>query len=312
MNKKLRVALVLPLVGLLITWKLFLIAEYVDLGVDYNTPGIRWSVYLYLGGIAVVALMSSVAFHISDALHASGVSIARAVYRFNGLAVVLSMVAGAVFAIGTFFSSFGNIGRLGSNQLIEVYLPIILVTAVVVYVLLQATVFRKSQSEPGAPADPRRKALGLAWSLPIIGTALALIIGLIAYGDSREIEAWTWLVIQGVILASIALGTHFAVKARSITRVAVKERVVGAGALNLNFVLSVIFGAVVSIMGFTFGMDAVGRLGSWNYNLAQPVFEYTGITLEWSLRYMLPAILLMLVAEVGIYLTITLRNRKDA
>ena len=66
-------------------------------------------------------------------------------------------------------------------------LPIILVTIVVVYVLLQASVFRKSEREDNEPSDPRRRALGLAWSLPIIGTALSLIIGLIAYRSSREI-----------------------------------------------------------------------------------------------------------------------------
>jgi hypothetical protein len=152
----------------------------------------------------------------------------------------------------------------------------------------------------------------LAWSLPVIGTALALIIGLIAYGNNREIETWTWVVIQTVILASIVLGTHFAVKARSITRVAVKERVVGAGALNLNFVLSIVFGAAVAIMGFTYGLDAITRLGYWNYNGAQPSFIFYGVTLNWVLQYMLPAILLMLVAEAGIFLTITLRNRKEA
>lgn len=288
-----------------------MIAAYIDLPLRYDAPGIRWTVYLYLGGIAVVAIGSSIAFKISDALHAaSPTGVTRSIYRFNGLAVVLSMVAGAIFAIATFFSTFGSNGnRVGSNNLIEVYLPIILVTAVVVYVLLQATVFRKSEAEEGAPADPRKKALGLAWSLPIIGTALALIIGLIAYGSSREIETWVWVLIQVVILTSIVLGTNFAVKARSAVRVAAKERVVGAGAMNLNFVLSVVFSAIVAIMSFTYGLSAIDKLGNWNFAQVNPTYSSNLISLVWVLTDFVPALVLLLLAEAGIYLTITLRNR---
>mgnify|MGYP000004554484 FL=1 len=311
MNAKLRTALLLPLVGLMVTWSLYLTAAYIDLPNQYDSPGIRWTVYLYLAGIAVVAVASSVAFKISDALHAvTPTGITRSIYRFNGLAVVLSMVAGAIFAIGTFFSSFGmNFERTGANKLLEVYLPIILVTGVVVYVLLQATVFRKSEAEPGAPADPRKRALGLAWSLPIIGTALALIIGLIAYGSQREVETWVWVLIQAVILASIVLGTNFAVKARSAVRVAAKERVVGAGAMNLNFVLSVIFSAVVAIMSFTYGLMAISKLGNWSYGETRSEFTPEPVTFSWALTDFVPSLLLLLLAEAGIYLTVTLRNR---
>ena len=312
MNTKLRTALMLPLGGLTFTWVAFMTATYMDLGVEYLTPGVRWSVYVYLAGIVVVSLASSVAFGIADVENASGASgVARSVYRFTSLAVILSMAAGAFFALATFFSSFGNsFSRVGGSPMLETYLPIILVTLVVVYVLLRATVFRKSEAA-GSPSvsDPRKRALGLAWSLPIIGTALALIIGLIAYGNNRSIETWTWVVIQSVILVSIVLGTRFAVAARSATTVAAKSRVVGAGALNLNFVLSIVFGAVVVIMAFSYGLDAVTKLGSWNYNIAQPVFVYTGVTFGWVMESLLPSILLLAIAEVGIYLSIVLRNR---
>lgn len=315
MNSKLRIALLLPLVGLLATWTLFLTANYFELPTraDYNAPGLRWQVYLYLAGISVVALASSVAFKISDAQHVSNPSgITRSVYRFNGLAVVLSMVAGSIFAIGTFFASFGmSFDRVGANKLLEVYLPIILVTVVVVYVLLQATVFRKSENEESAPSDPRRRALGLAWSLPIIGTALALIIGLVAYGSSREIETWVWVVIQALILASIILGTNFAVKARSAVRVAARERVVGAGALNLNFVLSIVFSAVVGIMAFAYGSSAINKLSTGYYLDDNFVDQSKQIDVAWILQDLLPAFLLLVLAEAGIYLTITLRNRNE-
>ena len=48
MNSKLRIALLLPLVGLLATWSLFLTANYFELPTrgGYNDPGLRWEVYL--------------------------------------------------------------------------------------------------------------------------------------------------------------------------------------------------------------------------------------------------------------------------
>jgi hypothetical protein len=312
MNTKLRIALLLPLVGLLATWSMYLTAAYIDLPRTYESFDIQWTVYLYLGGIAVVALASSFAFTISDALHVvTPTGITRSVYRFNGLAVVLSMVAGAVFAIGTFLDSFNSTStNFGANKLVEVYVPIILVTIVVVYVLLQATVFRKSEAEEGAPADPRKRALGLAWSLPIIGTALALIIGLIAYGSRSEVETWVWVLIQGVILTSLVLGTNFAVKARSTKRVAARERVVGAGAMNLNFVLSIIFSSVVGIMSFVYGLVAIDKLAIRDYTDKGETFELMPVTAGWLITDFIPALLLLLLAEAAVYLTVTLRNAK--
>ena len=306
MNKKLRLALIAPLAGLMATWSLFMVAHYFELAWDYNYTGLKWTVYLYLAGIVIVALKSGWAFRVADVAHASGVSGSRSVYRFTGLAVVLSLVAGAVFALGTFMSSFGSVWT-GANKFLEVYLPIILVTAVVVLVLLSATVYRKSEAEPGAPADPRKKALGLAWSLPIIGTALALIIGMMAYGGQQKIQSWVWVFIQSIILVSIVLGTHFAVKARAAVRVAVKEKVVGAGALNLNFVLSIVFGAVVLIMAFSMGMAAFDELRDWT-GMGAPVLR--PVTASWLIQNFVPALLLLLLAEIGTYLTITFRNKE--
>ena len=309
MNSKLRTALLLPLVGLLATWSMYLTAAYIDLPNPYEPVGIQWTVYLYLGGIVVVALASSFAFKISDALHVKMPhGITRSVYRFNGLAVVLSMVAGAIFAIGTFLESFNSsFSAVGANKLIEVYLPIIIVTGVVVFVLLQATVFRKSEAEEDAPTDPRKRALGLAWSLPVIGTALALIIGLIAYGSSREVETWVWVLIQAVILTSIILGTHFAVKARTSKRMAARERVVGAGAMNLNFVLSIIFTAAVGIMSFSYGLSAIDKLAFREYTDSA---KRLPVTADWLITDFIPALLLLLLAEAAVYLTVTLRNSK--
>ena len=147
----------------------------------------------------------------------------------------------------------------------------------------------------------------MAWSLPIIGTALALIIGLIAYGSSREVETWVWVLIQAVILSSIILGTNFAVKARTTKRMAARERVVGAGAMNLNFVLSIVFSAAVGIMSFVYGLAAIDKLAFREYSDSSRRLPVTG---DWLITDFIPALLLLLLAEAGVYLTVTLRNRK--
>lgn len=318
MNAKLRIAALLPLLGLTGTWIFFLGAQAVE---NLNTaymPG--WSdvtkpyypVYLFLGGIAFAGLCSSVAYQLADAENVAGKSpVARSVFRFASLAVILSLVAGAVFALGTFMNSFGSNPWDGRSKFLDVYLPIILDTLIVVYVLLRATVFRKSESVEGEPKDPRKRALGLAYSVPVIGTAIALIVGLIAYGDGvNPIETWVWVFIQAIIGASILLGTHFAVAARSAVTVAPKERIVGAGALNLNFVLSVVFGAVVTIMAFTYGMSAVADRAMWNNEHGMHT-ELMPLDAQWWMDKFVPALALLVLAEVTIYLTLVSRNRKE-
>jgi hypothetical protein len=229
------------------------------------------------------------------------------------LAVIIGLVAGAIFAIGNFLGAFNNFSQRESlgSRLIDVYLPIILATALVIFVLLKAFVLRKDQlelNEQGrAKMTAAQKALSLGYALPIFTTAVAIIFGLVVYDITRTtLQVWVWVIIQLLIAVGIIAGTRFASRAKSAKPSAPKPRaMLAAGAANLNFVLSIVFGGVVSIMGFTFGFSAIENLRTWRI---QPVIE--PISLQWFVEDFLPAKVLIVLAIVGIYLTITERNRK--
>jgi hypothetical protein len=91
-----------------------------------------------------------------------------------------------------------------------------------------------------------------------------------------------------------------------------------AGAANLNFVLSIVFGATVSIMSFSFGASAIDSLRIWpEYKepmgdeeiVYDPGWEVAKFEWSWFFESMLPALVLLVIAAVGIYLFITERNQ---
>lgn len=327
MNKRSRNAVILPLIGLNATWVIFWFASYAGhledslrtdgMGNWLPGPEIRASSFLFLAGIAVFAIIASMAQHKAEAevlAAPEGNRPAQAAFRFASLAVIIALVAGAIYAIGTFMGSFDTyavdnrvtlVGRL-----VGTYLPIVLATILEVFVLLRATVFRKSssnQKDEGGKMTKQQRGLVLGYSLPIVATALGIIIGL-AFWDiqGQSLDAWVWVLIQALIAGGIVLGTRFAVASRSTDAVAPKPRTRNAaalGAVNLNFVLSIVFGGVVSIMSFAMAADSVGILGSEIYR---------GISVGWFIDKLLPAYVLLFLVTYGLYATIVIRNQAPA
>jgi hypothetical protein len=91
-------------------------------------------------------------------------------------------------------------------------------------------------------------------------------------------------------------------------------RVTGAaGAVTLNYVLSLIFAGTVSIMSFTFAMDAVNKLvifsncSNGENGTCKP--SVAPLQTEWWLNDMIPAVLLLLLVEFAVYFVITARNK---
>jgi hypothetical protein len=84
--------------------------------------------------------------------------------------------------------------------------------------------------------------------------------------------------------------------------------------VTLNYVLSVVFAGVVSIMSFTFGVGAVN--GLMNYpecpsgECANPTV--LPMTSDWWINQMIPAFLLLVLVQVATYLAITSRNKEPA
>ena len=323
-----------PLFALIFTWLSFMVAIYIgirnpqirytDQGQTiYPDPYVQMQTYVFLLGISVFALVALWSLRKAVSLRvAKEPSLARASHRFNNLAVILSLLAGAIFAIGNFlgaWTSYDPTYEPVTIRLLNVYVPIILATALVVLVLLFAFVFRKDAPDiPEGEKDEDRvklqRAVGLAYASPIIGTAIAIIFGLTVYDITKtDLDTWIWVIIQVIIATSIIVGTRFAASARKARPLPPRERRAGVAAVSLNFVLSIIFGAVVLIMSFTLGAQAVDSLLYWpewreGMSQADMVSKVSDLTLNWFTSDFLPALVLLLLAIFGIYRTIVIRN----
>ena len=337
-NKLSKLAILAPLVGLIGGWKFFMFAIYAGLFVYpiYDAQGmyqgdeqiIRPSTYLFLCGIVIFGLLALYGQRLAlRARTLAGVddSLARAAHRFTNFAVLVALVTGAFFAIGNFLGAFNTYIDREENltvRLFDVYIPILLATGLVVYILLRAFVFRK-QVVKGAKKErmsASEKALGLGYAVPIIATAIAIIFGLAVYDVTRtDLEVWVWVIIQVIIVSGILLGTRFSTKAKSAKAAPPRARAtLAAGAANLNFVLSIVFGVTVSIMSFAFGAAGIEKLRVYPpYEEPAPGEEFTAVwswtvspmSVSWFIEQMLPAIVLLVLAALGTYLSITERNK---
>ena len=320
---------ILPLVGLVAGWSLFMVASWSNLYVQplYDDNGfwisdggvVRASTYLFLAGITVFTVLSLLALRVSVALRGEvGVDepLTKAGYRFANLSVIIGLAGAVIFGITNFFSAFNRFGDNEPvvNRLIGVYLPIILAAALVVVVILVAFVYRpdsQSSNDEKTPAlSARQRAMGLAYAIPIIAGAISIVFGLVVYDITQtSLEAWVWVIIQVIIAAGIILGTRYARQARAEKPQAPKPRTAWAsGAWNLNFVLSIVFGAVVSIMAFVFGTMSFEELRDYKFDYAG--WDVEPITANWLLGDFAPALVLILLAGIGLYATITERHRE--
>lgn len=329
-QKAAKQALLLPLLGLTLGWLSFMVAIWSDLYVPQPTygengqlltePQVQLSTYIFLIGITLFGILSLLGQRKVLAIRTSDdTPLAKSVHRATNLAVILSLVAGAVYAIGNFLGAFNTYDPRNASPLVRifgVYVPIVLATILVVFVILFAFVFRKDAPDLASTEhDDERKQLqryvGLAYASPIIGTAIAVILGLVVYDVTRtNLDVWIWVVIQAIIASSILLGTRFAAKVRLSKPLPPRPRQSGLAAVNLNLVLAIVFGASVVIMSFSYGAGAFEELRTWPaYKEGvqpQPTIELPDLT--WWVSKMLPALVLLALAEFGIYRSIVVRH----
>lgn len=319
-------AIALPLIGLLCAWLFSMVSQYVGMIFEQNSASQHPSFYAFLAGLLLAGATSMVGRGIAVRVNNSEPSaLTHAAVRFTTLAIVLSLAALTIFAFTMFLTGFNEYNRWGSvlDRLMWLYLPIILATAAVVFLILRAFVFGQSTSRIDGQEKTRmseaQKALALGYAVPILCAAFAIILGLFIYDATRtNLQTWVWVVIIAIVGFGVIAGTRFASKARAGRPEVAKPRaaIAAAGAAMLNFVLSVVFGAIVSILAFTLGSEAMNKL---QYT-AMPIYsvDVTGptpeqinsqITPTWYFNDMLPAKILILLAVVGIYLSITERNR---
>ena len=320
-------SILMPLCGLVVAWFLAMAAQYVSIAANegYGFANVsRPSTYLFLAGFAVAGFASLVAHGWAVRLQheQEGDGLVRAAVRFTTLAVVLSLAVTTIYALTNFLGAFNSASQSSNigQRFLWSYLPIILATAVVVFILLRAFVFRtgapQAEGEEKPKMSERQKALALGFAVPILSTAFAIILGLFIYDATRtNLDTWVWVLIIAIVGIGVIFGTRFSARARAARVEQPKPKTaLAAGAATLNFVLSVIFGSVVSIMSFTMGSGAIENLREWpewvegteNYPTLNPP------TLGWFFEDFAPAVVLLLLAVVGVYLTITERHRKAA
>jgi heme/copper-type cytochrome/quinol oxidase subunit 2 len=198
-------------------------------------------------------------------------------------------------------------------------MPIILATAIVVFVLLKAFVFRAGgpvdDGEDKPKMSERQKALALGYAVPILCTAFAIILGLFIYDATRtNLDTWVWVLIIAIVGIGVIAGTRFAAQARQARVEAPRPKTaLAAGAATLNFVLSIVFGVAVSFMAFTMGSTAIGKLQvwpEWYEGMIENNPTVSTPSLEWWLQDLAPAKVLLLLAVIGVYVSITERHRK--
>jgi hypothetical protein len=171
----------------------------------------------------------------------------------------------------------------------------------------------RDSTKPRLSAEQKELAYGYA--IPILTTAFAIILGLAVYDITRtNLQIWVWVIIIAIVGYGIVMGTHFASKAKAARPTPPKPKTaLAAGAANLNFVLSIVFGGVVSIMAFIFGSEAINKLQGWQAVSSINGQSYPTIAapdIKWYLEDLAPAKVLLLLAVIGVYLSITERHRK--
>ena len=284
-------ALLIVLSSIVGAWLLVMVATFSDLFVQPiyvdgvyrgDDPAIRASTYLFVGAVAIVSAATLVAQRLAIRARVNAgphALLPRATHRFTTLMIVISLAFAAIFGISVFVQSFPG-GREQAEvgvRLFTTYLPIILYTAIIVTVLLVGFVFRgdklpkASAGGDGATAQPEAsgegkasdsRALGGAYAVPIIAAAVALIFGLVVYDITQtRLELWIWVIIQIIVGVGIVAGTVFAARAISqeVDHTSSRARITRSSGI-LNFVLSIVFVAIVLGMGFGSGASSIESL----------------------------------------------------
>lgn len=215
------------------------------------------------------------------------------------ITLVLSAIMALNVFMSSFFDSSSGVDVV--IRVLDTYLPIVLFTALAVTVLLAGFVFTRhlprvqfvdqpAGHESAGLADPAtlaapdtaghtgaatpataveatpdpaaQRATALAFTVPIVAVAAALIFGLIVYDLTQNaLPVWIWVIVQAGVGAGIVSGTVYAAKALDARRLHL-SRPAGAsvGAKNLNLVLSIIFAAAVTLMSLGYGASAAEQL----------------------------------------------------
>ena len=324
MSKTLKRATALVLVGFTFMWSAIMLGNYwtsreyhywagAEPDGSYGPGIVKLSTYIFLIAIAGMAFFTVASFRSADTELAKKTSGALPVFRFATTGVIISLVSLAVFAISAFFASFNSYGAdpTIAEMILGVYLPILLAATFCIIGILSVTVYRKSSDDSkslGKEAKRAKREAALAFIYPIVGTTIALIIGLVVYQSRRENpQAWVWVLILAIVAGSVVMGSIYSARTKThAVRQATPIRVPGTAALNLNFVLVVMFVVIVSLMAFSFGIGAISEL-DYRYGSGYPNNPPAEIV-QWWLKSMAPAIVMVALVDLAAYIAVRIRS----
>lgn len=257
--------------------------------------------YFTIAAITVLGIGALIAKRRTTRIRASIVERSKLVDAVGALATVFLIVAAAltVFVVLVIFVSY-YVGAVDQHdpyiRLLNIYLPIVLYAALLITIILAGFVFqprvdehtlpRSSVTEAAGEPDPAphgaagndttgvaapnlseqtRRATALAYAVPVIAAAIALILGLIVYDLTQaSLEVWVWVLISAMLGAGLFLGSKFSHQYPAGTATGstadTQLPTVVVGARVLNFVLSLMFIVFVSIMSLGYGAAAIAKL----------------------------------------------------
>ena len=269
-------------------WVLFVIGQFSNLVIDANRSDtelwgpnaiaiVRPAIYLNFAAIAIVSVTAMLAKKYVSRPEKSESRLALPVRHFLSTVLIISMVVSAISAVSVFMGNFfeGAAKATITERILVSYFPIVLYTVLVLLLLLFGFVFAHRAAQPPSTSDQRASEItesGLAahstrdtaisFTLPIVAVATALIFGLVVYDITRtSLEAWVWVIVLVIVAFGVVGGTVFAT--RSLTPyLAASTRPQGTsiGAKLLNFVLSIIYVGVVTLMSANYATNAVQHL----------------------------------------------------
>lgn len=293
-----RRALLLVLTSAVAAWALFvvgscislLISRPTDASFGYIAPGsIEYPRLVYVAAVAVFGIGSLIALRRAARLRAAGAStaLARPVQRLASTSIIIAAAISTIVCISLFFSGFlaGDSETRALTQSVNLYLPIVLHTALVVTLMLAGFVFTPRGRADGGdsnsnsavaasdstaaaaevvasaePSEDAQRATALGFAVPLITAAAALIAGLIvADVIGSATPAWLWTIVLAVIGAGIVMGTRMSRRALEQQRTD-RPRGPAVGARNLNFVFSIVLVSSATFLSFGYGVAAVNAL----------------------------------------------------
>lgn len=314
MEKSLKKATVLVLVGMTTAWVGFMLATYwMVVGVkanpiNPNSVGItNPATYAFLAALLGQAFFVGWAYRITDVELAKKTPGALPVLKYATVWIVVTALSLFFFAFSAFTTatSLDSITTYRTVSFVELvtgaYIPILLAALGSTALLLSTTVYRKSEMGKGERTPEEKKAkleAVLAYVFPVLGIALIFILSSIGTHFGASSSVWYWIFILLLVAAALGLGGFYSARTRALGgSQADTKSAKSSTALRLNLTLVVIF--IVILTGVSFG-TAEGVVGAYtvgNIELG-----------DWILNYLLPVVAVYAISVVITYFTVRVRS----